>query len=67
MMQILAGLITYLLLAIYCHRQFKERVSIKPVRQLRITIQNELRAVIFDKPPYSKFKEQQLQRVDTKS
>jgi hypothetical protein len=67
MVQILAGLITYLLLAIYCHRQFNERVSIKRVRQLRITIQNELRAGIFDKPPDSNFKEQQLQRVDAKT
>ena len=67
MVQILAGLITYLLLAIYCHRQFNERVSIKRVRQLRITIQNELRAGIFDKPPDSNFKEQQLQQVDAKT
>lgn len=43
MMQILAGLITYLLLAIYCHEQHGERVSIKRVRQLRIQILNEIR------------------------
>ena len=43
MVQILAGLITYLLLAIYCHEQYQEKVSIMRVRQLRITIQNELR------------------------
>ncbi len=43
MVQILSGLITYLLLAIYCHEQHGERVSIKRVRQLRIQIQNELR------------------------
>ena len=67
MVQILAGLITYLLLAIYCHRQFNERVSIKRVRQLRITIQNELRSGIFDKPPDSIFKEQQLQQVDART
>ena len=36
MVQILAGLITYLLLAIYCHENHGERVSIKRVRQLRI-------------------------------
>ena len=58
MVQILAGLITYLLLAIYCHRKFNERVSIKRVRQLRITIQNELRTDFFDKPPDSNFKDQ---------
>ena len=57
MVQILAGLITYLLLAIYCHRQFNERVSIKRVRQLRIKIQNELRSGSFDMPPNLNFKE----------
>lgn len=43
MVQILAGLITYLLLAIYCQKKHGEHVSIKRVRQLRIKIQNELR------------------------
>ena len=43
MVQILAGLITYLLLAIYCHEEHNERVSITRVRQLRMQIQNELR------------------------
>lgn len=41
MVQILAGLITYLLLAIYCHEQHHEKVSIKRVRDLRIKIRNE--------------------------
>jgi hypothetical protein len=44
MVQILAGLITYLLLAIYCREQHNEKVSIKRVRQLRIQIQNENRS-----------------------
>jgi hypothetical protein len=48
MVQILSGLITYLLLAIYCHEQYREKVSIKRVRQLRIEIQNELRLFGFD-------------------
>jgi hypothetical protein len=39
--QILAGLITYLLLAIYCHEEYGEKVSIKRVRELRHKIQNE--------------------------
>ena len=43
MVQILSGLITYLLLAIYCHEQHGEQVSIKRVRELRIKIQNEIR------------------------
>ena len=47
MVQILAGLITYLLLAIYCHKHFHERVSIARVRQLRNQIKNELRLTGF--------------------
>jgi len=43
MAQILGGLITYLLLAIYCHEHHQEKVSIKRVRELRIKIQNEAR------------------------
>jgi len=43
MVQVLSGLITYLLLAIYCHEQHNEKVSIKRVRELRIKIQNETR------------------------
>jgi hypothetical protein len=43
MVQILAGLITYLLLAIYCQKHFNEKVSIARVRQLRNQIKNELR------------------------
>ena len=44
MMQIYAGLCTYLLLAIYCHEEHGEKVSIKRVRELRNKINNELRA-----------------------
>jgi len=43
MVQILAGLITYLLLAIYCRNQHNEKVSIKRLRELRTNIQNEIR------------------------
>ena len=39
----IAGLITYLLIAIFCHNNFNEKVSIKRVRKLRIKIINELR------------------------
>jgi hypothetical protein len=42
MVQILGGLITYLLMAIYCREHFNEKVSIKRVRALRTTILNEL-------------------------
>jgi hypothetical protein len=41
MVQIRGGLITYLLMVIYCHEQFNEPVFIKRIRQLRITIQND--------------------------
>lgn len=67
MVQILAGLITYLLLAIYCHREFNERVSVKRVRQLRIKIKNELRAGMYEKPPDSNFKEQQFREVNART
>lgn len=40
MAQILSGLITYLLLAIYCHEEYGEHVSIGRVRQLRNQIRN---------------------------
>lgn len=46
--QILSGLITYLLLAIYCHNNFNEKVSIKRVRELRINIRNEARNLNFE-------------------
>jgi hypothetical protein len=42
MVQILGGLVTYLLMAIYCREQFNEAVSIKRVRELRSIILNEL-------------------------
>ena len=45
MVQMLAGLITYILLAIYCHSEFGEKVSIRRVRELRIIIRNEARAM----------------------
>ncbi len=45
MVQILSGLITYLLLAIYCHEQFREKVSIRRVRQLRTQIQTAARSI----------------------
>ena len=57
-MQILAGLITYLLLAIYCQNHFGERVSIKRVRQLRIQIRNELQGMKIARERSQNFKEQ---------
>jgi len=43
MIQMLAGLITYILLAIHCHDEHGEPVSIHRVRQLRNQILNEYR------------------------
>jgi hypothetical protein len=42
MAQILGGLITYLLLAIYCEEEHQEKVSIARVRELRLKIRNEI-------------------------
>ncbi len=53
MVQILSGLITYLLLAIYCHEQHGEKVSIKRVRELRNKIINETRELSTEQPDQS--------------
>ena len=50
MVQILSGLITYLLLAIYCQEQHGEPVSIRRVRQLRNQIRNEAMLLSGNKP-----------------
>jgi hypothetical protein len=41
MVPMLAGLITYILLTLYCYNNYREKVSIKRVRELRIKIRNE--------------------------
>ena len=43
MVQMLAGLITFLLMAIHCSEKYNEYVTIKRIRQLKIDINNELR------------------------
>ena len=55
MVQILAGLITYLLLAIYCHDEHGEKVTIKRVRELRNKIRNESRYAEDEPPDPEKF------------
>jgi hypothetical protein len=50
MVQILSGLITYLLLSIYCQEQHGEPVSIHRVRQLRNQIRNEAMLLSGNKP-----------------
>jgi hypothetical protein len=66
MVQILGGLITYLLLAIYCHKNHGERVNIIRVRQLRIQIQNEIRDSGSSPESYF-FKEQKQPRLHAKT
>lgn len=56
MVQILSGLITYLLLAIHCHNEYGEKVNIKRVRELQIKIANEIRQLDME-PPNSKILE----------
>jgi hypothetical protein len=58
--QILGGLITYLLLAIYCREPYQEKVSIHRVRELRIKIQNEARNLENHFPGYHDLNEHQL-------
>ena len=42
-MQTLSGLISYLLLAIYCQEGYNKKVNIKHLRELCIQIKNEVR------------------------
>jgi len=69
MVQILSGLITYLLMAIYCLENFNEKVSIKRVRELRTTILNELFGGqdVNDTNHDNFFKEQKDKRLDAKT
>lgn len=64
LVQILSGLITYLLLAIYCHEKHGEPVSILRVRQLRNQIRNEaLRQASGCGRPYQKRSHRQKRRL----
>lgn len=67
MVQILAGLIAYLLPAIYCHKNFQEKVSIRRVGRLRTAIENEPRWLPDDDEDLQYVKEQELQFVDAKT
>ena len=67
MVQILSGLITYLLLAIHCHKNFQEKVSIRRLRQLRSQIENELRWWPMGDMPHEYGKKQILQTFDAKT
>ena len=67
MVQILAGLITYLLIAIYCRNNFNEKVSIKRVRELSIKIKNEAGSFDFDTLTQSDFKVQRKNHAYAKT
>jgi len=67
MVQILSGLITYLLLAIHYHENHGEPVTIKRVRDLLLQIQNELRASGGWDTELIISKEQNQQRVHAKT
>lgn len=65
MVQILSGLITYLLLAIYCHEQHGEHVSIKRVRELRTQILNETRESQYTASDTGVLNSQKNKQLDT--
>lgn len=65
MVQLLGGLITYLLLAIYCRKQHGEAVSIKRVRELRHQIANEA-AEVLQKKVRARAKPHKIKRLKTK-
>jgi hypothetical protein len=65
MVQLLGGLITYLLLAIYCRKQHGEAVSIKRVRELRHQIANEAAEVLQEKAR-ARSKPHKIKRLKTK-
>jgi hypothetical protein len=62
MVQIFAGLITYLLMAIYCAEEHGELVNMKRVRELRTTIQNELRSSQMETTNFNKQKRKKRKR-----
>jgi hypothetical protein len=67
MVQILGGLITYLLLAIYCREQYGEKVRIHRVRELRIQIENEAAQSQKKKKSSNKSKPRKRRRRPAKS
>jgi hypothetical protein len=66
MVQLLGGLITYLLLAIYCREQYNEPVSIVRVRELRHQIANEAAEELHAQQARKKRKSHKARRVKPK-
>jgi len=67
MVQILGGLITYLLLAIYCQEEHGEKVSIQRVRELRIKIANEAAELQQNNKSSTNIKQRKLRRQYAKT
>jgi hypothetical protein len=53
-------------LAIHCHKNYQEKVSIRRVRQLRTAIENELRSMPEDDFDESNVKGQKIRFIDAK-
>jgi hypothetical protein len=66
MVQLLGGLITYLLLAIYCREKHGERVTISRVRELRNQIANETAAELLAKSTQKKDKYHKIRQLKRK-
>jgi hypothetical protein len=66
MVQLLGGLITYLLLAIYCREQHQESVSITRVRELRNQIANEAAEEVQRQRSRKKHKPHKIKRGNPK-
>ena len=66
MVQLLGGLITYLLLAIYCREQHNESVSIARVRELRNQIANEAEEELRERQARKHCKSNKTKRLKTK-
>ncbi len=67
MVQILGGLITYLLLAIHCREEHGEKVSINRVRELRMQIANEAAELQQNKRSSRKIKQLKRRRRRAKN
>jgi len=67
MVQILGGLITYLLLVIYCREQHGEKVSINRVRELRMQIANEAAELQLNTRSSSKIRQPEHKRHRAKT
>ena len=66
MVQLLGGLITYLLLAIYCREQHQEPVSIARVRELRNQIANDAAEELKERQAHQRRKSNKIRKLKPK-